>query len=198
MRIAVANVKGGVGKSTTAVHLATGLAARGRTLLVDADPQGSALGWSEVAEGLTCPVIALPVRDLHRRLDEVARDYVHVVVDTPPHNVAVVASALRATDVAVIPVQPTALDLHRLHSTVELVNEARVHRDLDAAVLLVRVRPLTRSRAAVRRVLARNGLRTLDTEIPQREAIAAAFGTRLDPAHLGPYAAVLNELLEKP
>ena len=43
MRLAVINLKGGTGKTTSAVYLAAALARRGRTLLVDADPQGSAL-----------------------------------------------------------------------------------------------------------------------------------------------------------
>jgi chromosome partitioning protein len=47
MRVALINEKGGVGKSTTAVYLACGLAARGRTLLVDADPQQTVLAWSD-------------------------------------------------------------------------------------------------------------------------------------------------------
>ena len=55
MKITVANVKGGVGKTTTAMFLAAGLARHGRTLLVDADPKGSALRWSEQADDLPFP-----------------------------------------------------------------------------------------------------------------------------------------------
>jgi chromosome partitioning protein len=47
MRLAVVNLKGGTGKTTSATALAMSLSARGRTLLIDADPQGSALAWSE-------------------------------------------------------------------------------------------------------------------------------------------------------
>jgi cellulose biosynthesis protein BcsQ len=49
MRLAVVNLKGGTGKTTSATALAMSLSARGRTLLIDADPQGSALAWSEEA-----------------------------------------------------------------------------------------------------------------------------------------------------
>ncbi len=56
MRVTVLNLKGGTGKTTTAVYLAGGLARNGRTLLIDADPQRSALSWSEAAGGFAFPV----------------------------------------------------------------------------------------------------------------------------------------------
>src|SRR6266571_314383 len=68
MRLCVVNLKGGTGKTVTAVHLAVALAQQGRTLLVDADPQGSALSWSQEAGDFPCSVVGLPVRDLRRRL----------------------------------------------------------------------------------------------------------------------------------
>src|SRR3954470_21818332 len=83
MRLAVVNLKGGTGKTTSATALAMSLSARGRTLLVDADPQGSALAWSEEA-AFPFPTIGLPVRDLHVRLLQLGADYDHIVIDTPP------------------------------------------------------------------------------------------------------------------
>jgi chromosome partitioning protein len=194
MRISVVNLKGGVGKTTTAVALACGLARHGKTLLIDTDLQGSALSWSEAADGLPAPVVAMPVKELHRRLEPVAAGYDHVVIDTPPGHTTIVAGALRASQLAVIPVQPTMLDLDRVGATLELIDAARAYGPLAAAALLVRTKALTRSRASARRVLGDVAeLRILRAEIPQRESLAAAFGTRLDDG-LGPYEAVLDEL----
>jgi len=192
VRIAVVNLKGGVGKTTTAVHLATGLAAYGRCLLVDADPQGSALSWSEEAEGLAAPVVALPVKDLHRRLPALTESYAHVVIDTPPGHEAIVASALRAATVALVPVQATVLDLDRVTATVDLISDAQALGELYAAVLLTRTRARTKALEAAREVLEEHGLHVLAAEVPQRESLAAAFGDRL--ADLGPYGAVVEEL----
>jgi chromosome partitioning protein len=120
MRLAVTNLKGGTGKTTTAVHVAAGLGRRGRTLLIDADPQGSATE-SALLMGQDCPFTLLTDSgdDLHRRLAEVGNGYEHIVIDTPPGHDAVVRSAiLSATDV-LVPLAPSLMDINRLRPTIE-------------------------------------------------------------------------------
>jgi Mrp family chromosome partitioning ATPase len=82
------------------------LAPRGQDAIDRRRPQGSTLTWNEEADGLTVPVVAMPARDLHRRLKPFAADYDHVVIDTPPGHPAIVAGALQAADVAIVPVAP--------------------------------------------------------------------------------------------
>ncbi|HVA41931.1 MAG TPA: AAA family ATPase [Acidimicrobiales bacterium] len=192
MRLAVANLKGGTAKTTTAVYLAHGLAADGPTLLVDADPQGSAISWSETAE-LPFPVVAMPVTNLHRQLDSLAEKYRHVVVDTPPGHAAIVASALRSVQLVLVTLAPTVMDVDRLQATLELISEAQVLNDgLDVRVLLTRTRKGTRSLREVRDLFNEDALPVLTTEIPQREAIAFAAGSAV--SDLGEYEVLLDEL----
>jgi len=192
MRLAVVNLKGGTGKTTVAVFLAAALHRRGRTLLVDADPQRSALSWSETAGGFPFPVISLPTRDLHRRLPQLWEGYAHIVVDTPPGDTGIVKSALLACEKVLIPLGPSLMDLDRLRPTLELLAEVEPINPITVAVLLTRVRRGTRSARAAREVLAEFGFPVLSAEIPLREAYSVSFG--VVPAELEEYTEVLDEL----
>ena len=100
MIIGLLNQKGGVGKTTLSVHLAAAFAQMGkRTLMVDADPQGSALDWSasRTTEPLF-PVIGLPKATIHRELKSLALDYDAVVIDGPPRSYDIARSAIAQYD----------------------------------------------------------------------------------------------------
>jgi chromosome partitioning protein len=193
LRIAVANLKGGTAKTTSAVFLAHALVTEGSTLLIDADPQGSALSWSETAEDLPFPVVAMPVTNLHRQVETLAGAYDHLVIDTPPGHAGIVASALRSVGLVLVTVAPTVMDLDRLNATLKLIEEAQALNDgLETRVLMTRVRQGTRSQRDVRDVLVEDGVPVLTTEIPLRESIAMAGGTVV--TDLVEYRALLEEL----
>jgi chromosome partitioning protein len=193
VRLEIANLKGGTGKTTTAVHVAAGLAAAGgRTLLVDADPQQSALAWSEAARGLGCPVVGLPVRDLHRRLPELEEGYRYVVVDTPPSDLAITRSALLAVEEVIVPIGPTPLDLDRLGATLDLLAEVEPLNAFRWALLLTRLRRGTRSSRETRAALEDLEMPVMRAEVPLREAIGLSFGVARPSDD---YERVVDELL---
>ena len=93
MRLALISNEGrGTGKTTSAVYMATALHRLGRTLLVDCDPQQSALTWSAQDNRLPFGTIGLPVRDVHKRLPELGADDEHVVLDSPPGDLGIITS----------------------------------------------------------------------------------------------------------
>lgn len=130
MIIGVLQQKGGVGKTTIALNLAAAFAQEGqRTLLVDADPQGSALAWSSVrTKAPLFPVIGMPKPTLHKDLPQIAKDYDVVVIDGAPRVNELARSAILACDFVLIPVQPSPFDVWSCSETVSLIEEARQFR----------------------------------------------------------------------
>lgn len=199
MKVAVVNLKGGSGKTVSSFFLASALARRGRTLLVDADPQGSSLSWAGRAEedGAALPfaVVGLPTKDVHRRLKPVAADYEHVVIDTPPGELAIARSALMGADVALVAVPPTPIDLDRVIPTLELVADVEDLTGLTFRVLLTRVRRISREGRDTREAMDEMELPLLAAEIPALGRYSDAFGGAITDA--GDYERVAEELLEE-
>src|SRR5258708_21385281 len=115
MIVALLNQKGGVGKTTLALHVAGAWAAQGkRVVVIDADPQGSALDWSEqrAKEGLPrlFGVVRLARDTLRVEAPEIARDFNHVLIDGSSRIAALMRSAMLAADLALVPAQPSPFD----------------------------------------------------------------------------------------
>lgn len=131
MIIGILNQKGGVGKTTLAVNLAAALQRQGgRVLLIDADPQGSALDWAAARDGAPLfSVVGLPRATVHKEIGIIGQGYDHIVIDGPPRVTDLARSAIMASDIVMIPVQPSPYDIWAADEVVKLIGEARVYKE---------------------------------------------------------------------
>jgi chromosome partitioning protein len=169
--ISVVNQKGGAGKTTLSMHVAATLTQRGqRVMLVDADPQGTATRWAAAATQDTpfpVPVCGLAAagRMLHREVQKYVQDYAYVVIDCPPALDALTPqSALLVSDLAVVPLIPSPLDVWAATGVTFLIENARaVNTTLRALLVLNQCQP--------RQVLAQEVREQLDAfQIPLAKA----------------------------
>ena len=183
MIVALLNQKGGVGKTTLALHLAGAWARQGcRVTVIDADPQGSALDWSEQRAKEGGPrlfgVLGLARDTLHREAPEIARGVDHVVIDGPPRIAGLMRSALLAADLVLVPAQPSPFDGWASGEMLNLIREARIFRpELIARFVLNRCAARTIIARETGDALAEHDPPVLAARIGQRVAFAEAART---------------------
>jgi chromosome partitioning protein len=174
-------------------------------LLIDADPQGSALDWAAARQGQPLfSVVGLPRPTIHREIGQIGRGYDHIIIDGPPRVAELARSAIMAADVVLIPVQPSPYDIWAAEEAVKLIDEARVYKEnLKAAFVVNRKIANTAIGRDVGEALAAYPVPSLAASITQRVvfAEAAAKGLAVHEVDLdGPAAAeieaVTAELME--
>nr|WP_137830884.1 ParA family protein [Methylobacterium sp. L1A1] len=120
--IAFTSRKGGSGKSTLAAHLSVFAdEPDAPAVLVDTDPQGSLALWHELRQAETPVLVKCEARQLPETIEAARADGVQwVFIDTPPHNTADIAAAMRVADLAVIPFRPAVFDIAAVAATLEM------------------------------------------------------------------------------
>jgi len=199
MIIGVLQQKGGVGKTTLALNLAAAFAKDGlRVLVVDADPQGSALAWSSVREATPLfSVIGMPKPTLHKELPAIAVDYDVVVIDGAPGVKELTRSAILAADYILVPVQPSPFDVWSCADIVGLIAEAQQFRpEIRAAFVVNRKIANTAIGREVVKAFENFPLELLDVVVTQRVAFAESAAQGLTVPETAPSSQAAWEIYD--
>jgi chromosome partitioning protein len=194
--IALLNQKGGVGKTTLSIHIAAALAATGKVLLVDADPQGSALDWSAQRSAPPLfPVIGLPKPTLHREMPTISQGYDWVIIDGPPRVNDLARSAIAASDLVLIPVQPSPFDVWAAQDIIDILAECAVLKpDLKTRFLINRLFPNTTLGGEVKEALAAFDVPMMESAIRNRTEYAKAAKNGLTALETDPHGMAAQEI----
>jgi chromosome partitioning protein len=184
--IAVANQKGGSGKTTVSMQLAGAIARRGnRVLVVDADPQGTATRWAASAEDnhpFPASVIGLSAANekVHREVKKFIDDYGYIIIDCPPAaDSPVPQSALLIADLVLVPIIPSPLDMWAAVGIRQVIfNVGDINEGLKSRLVLNQCQPNTTLTQETLEVLPEFGIELAKTQIRHRQVYrqSAVFG----------------------
>lgn len=182
MIYAVVNTKGGVGKTTIAVHLATKLASEGKTLLIDGDPQQSAASWAvwrrdnpELEPGPT--TVCLVGKAILSEGQQLAEGFNNVVVDAGGRDSVGLRSSLLLAQCAIVPLGASNFDAAAMTDLLTIVDLAKdFNPTLKVQVLLSRIDQRTKDTPEMIEFLEKEKLDMFQTKICERVAFRRAVG----------------------
>lgn len=166
MLITIASFKGGVGKTTTAIHLASYFQTLGKTVLIDGDPNRSATTWTGRGS------FPFDVVDEYQMAKVARGGYEHVILDTAARpNKETIKSLAGGCDMLILPSTPDLLSIDALRLTIEALRE---HKASRFRILLTMVRPNTRDGEIAQAMLKEAGLPVFGGMIRRYQAFVTA------------------------
>lgn len=172
MIISFINQKGGVGKTTLSVNVAACLAKQGfKTLLIDADKQGSATAWASLRDETPFVVNSMARQNMAKDAIKMAADYEFTIIDGPPHAEEIARSCIIASDLVVLPIEPSGLSTWASDLTVRQIREAQSFKEtLKCGFVVSRKIGKTVIGREIRDMAQDAGISIFETEIQQRVA----------------------------
>jgi chromosome partitioning protein len=194
--ITIAQQKGGAGKTTLAVQLATAMRRAGKSVaVVDIDPQASLTAWMrlrehEAREAAEIRFSMVGGWRLGVELDRLKREVERIVVDSPPHAESDAKGAIKAADLVLVPCQPSPLDIWASKSTLDIA----IKDGKPVALVLNRVPPRGKSLDEALESLAERGYAALSARLGNRQAFITSLGRGLGVVESEPRSAAAHEV----
>lgn len=193
--IAVAQQKGGAGKTTLAAQLAVAWAEKFRVAVMDIDPQSSLTAWHALRSENGRTVSAIHLSDVSgwrvgTELDRLKNNYDIVLIDCPPHAETETKNAMRASNLVVIPVQPSPMDVWATAPTATFAKE----QGTDVRLILNRVPSRSRLVETVQGLLRQKGLTLTRNVLGNRVAFAASMMEGLGVTESEPNSQAADEI----
>jgi len=168
----ISNQKGGTGKTTLSMNFAAGLARRGRTLIIDADPQRSAGQWKSLAtDKRPFPVSVIAVAgNLASEINQFRQDYQYIVIDCPPTlETEMIKQAMSVSDMVLIPVLPSPVDLWASVRLAEAIEQSKLSNPKLLAYLVInQLEPRNALSRAMQQALAEFDIPSLKNGVRRR------------------------------
>ena len=165
-----------MGKTTLAVNVAAELARIApNVLLIDADKQGSASTWASLREDTDFKVISLARENMARDAMRLAADHTYTVIDGPPHAESIARSCIIASDLVLMPIEPSGLSTWASDLTVRQVQQAQDFKTLKCGFVISRKIANTIIGREIRTMAAGLSIPILTSEISQRVAYAESL-----------------------
>jgi chromosome partitioning protein len=196
--ITIAQQKGGAGKTTLVVQLATAFLAAGKKVAtIDIDPQASLSQWFSVrSQNLRSKNLLLhsPVTGwrLQTEVERLARDNDIVIIDSPPHTETDAKISIRSADLVLIPVQPSPVDIWATKPTLEIAAKEKV----PVKLILNRVSKRSKLAKAMLDKLSEYGAEIATTQLGNRIRFAEGLNRGLGVIEMGKSSLAYQEVSE--
>ncbi len=196
MIISFVNQKGGVGKTTTAINLAIGLKKKNYNLVfIDADPQGSAIQWHAIEGNKSFEILHHPSPVHATDIRQLSMNYDYVIIDAPPAIGDISKAILAVTDLAIIPLSPSALDVWSCWGTLKMIDEIRpLNSDIEVKLLINRKIPGTKIGRDSREAMEEFQMDVFNTELCQRVAFIDAMTSGVSVMQYAPHSKAAGEI----
>ncbi len=178
MIISFINQKGGVGKTTLSINIASVLAnAKHKVLLIDADKQGSSSAWASLREETPFQVVSLARDNMAKDALKLAVDFDYTIIDAPPHAESISRSCIIASDLVVMPIEPSGLSSWASDVTVQQIQQAQEFKEtLKCGFVVSRKIGNTVIGREIREMVASSGIHVFSSDIENR-VVYAESGT---------------------